>query len=81
MALSERYLGIHIIILKIKDIRRRKKKCQYPWQSSTLYSLLSKHSLYPGAETMLTQMEAPCCYKDVLWQAPNCGLPAPYFFP
>lgn len=78
MALSKPYLGIHIFILKIKEISRRKKKCEYPWHSGTLHSLLSKHSLYPGAEPILTQMDP--CYKDHLWQTPNCGLPAPYFF-
>lgn len=47
----------------------------------SLDSLLSKHSLCPGTEPVLTQTDAPCCYKDGLWQAPSSGLPAPYFFP
>lgn len=39
MELSKPYLGIHIIILKIKDISRRKKKCHGIYGSQAHYTL------------------------------------------
>lgn len=53
MVLSKPYLGIHTVISKIKYISRRKKKCQCPWQSSTLHSLLSS--------ILCIQRQNQCC--------------------